>query len=185
MQAQIYDNAINIVKNKGWEVELNYDSDYFFTNLSYTHTHGNIPTSRAAEIFSGFGLESYTELPKDYATLELGTKLLDKKLNLSTIIKYTGSAKRTSIGELTDEGQIKTENLPKIPIIVDLYAQYHINKNIVLKAGIQNLMNKNYLNALDTYNSSTNEAWDDETETYKFTNTARGRTYTFATEIRF
>lgn len=185
LQAQLYVNSPDMVKSKGWEVELNYDADKYFVNASYTRSVTTQPTSVGAIIMGGFGTESYTVQPRDYATVEVGTRLLDKKLVLSSTFKYTGKAKRVHIEGTDSDGKIITEDLPKIPVIVDLYANYHINKNITLKAGIQNLMNRNYMDALNAYNSSTQEDYDYDTDTYKFSNTARGRTYTAGAEIRF
>ncbi|EIJ67456.1 TonB-dependent receptor domain-containing protein [Pasteurella bettyae] len=184
VHAQIYLNSPEMVKDKGWEVEMSYESDYFFSNMTYTRSASTAPTSKAAMIYYGFGSESYTQLPKDYATVELGTHLLDKKLTLSSIFKYTGKAKRVGL-DMDDDGNLMFDDLPNIPVIIDLYANYKINKNISLKAGIQNLMNRNYLDALNAYNSSTSEDYDTETDTYRFTNSARGRTYTVGAEIRF
>ncbi|WP_176670388.1 TonB-dependent receptor domain-containing protein [Mannheimia granulomatis] len=181
---QIYVNHHEKVKNRGWEVELAYDSDYFFINGSYTRTESTAPTSKGAAILYGFGTEAYTQLPKDYATLELGTKWLDKKLTLSGTFKYTGKAKRVGI-DLDEDGNILHEELPNIPVIIDLYANYKVNKHLTLKAGVQNLMNRNYLDALNAYNSSPSEDYDYDTNTYRFTNSARGRTYTLGAEVRF
>lgn len=181
---QIYVNHSETVKNRGWELELAYDSDYFFTNGSYTRTESTAPTSKGAAILYGFGSEAYTQLPKDYATLELGTRLLDKKLTLSSTFKYTGKAKRVGI-DLDEDGNIVHEELPNIPVIIDLYANYKVNKHLTLKAGVQNVMNRNYLDALNAYNSSTSEDYDYDTDTYRFTNSARGRTYTVGAEVRF
>lgn len=185
LQAQLYVNAPNKVKNRGWEVELNYDMGKFFTNFAYTRTTSTQPTSVGAIMLGGFGTESYTIQPRDNANLELGARLLDKKLALSAMLKYTGRAQRVTIEGVDSEGRVVTEDLPKIPVIVDLYANYKINKYITLKAGVQNLMNKNYLDALNAYNSSTNEEYDYENDAYLFTNSARGRTYTAGAEIRF
>lgn len=184
VQFQIYVNHPEKVKNRGWEVELSYDSDAFFVNGSYTRTESTAPTSKGAAILYGFGTEAYTQLPKDYATLELGAKLLDKKLTLSSIFKYTGKAKRVGI-DLDEDGNIIHEQLPNIPVIIDLYANYKVNKHLTLKAGVQNVMNRNYLDALNAYNSSTSEEYDSDTDTYRFTNSARGRTYTLGAEVRF
>ncbi len=66
--------------------------------------------------------------------MELGAKLLDKKLTLSSIFKYTGKAKRVGI-DLDEDGNIIHEQLPNIPVIIDLYANYKVNKHLTLKAG--------------------------------------------------
>ncbi|MDE1488765.1 TonB-dependent receptor [Xenorhabdus bovienii] len=68
----------------------------------------------------------------------------------------------------------------KIPMIVGLYSDYQINKNVLLKFSIQNLMNKNYSEALSRMNSSTMMRDQDER-----TQTARGRTYVMGAEVRF
>lgn len=181
---QIYVNHHEKVKNRGWEVELAYDSDYFFMNGSYTRNESTAPTSKGAMILDGFGTEAYTQQPKDHATLELGTRLLDKKLTLSGLFKYTGKAKRVGI-DLDEDNNIIHEDLPNIPVIIDVYANYKVNQHLTLKAGVQNLMDRNYLDALNAYNSSPSESYDYDTDTYRFTNSARGRTYTLGAEVRF
>ncbi|WP_150539002.1 TonB-dependent receptor domain-containing protein [Actinobacillus vicugnae] len=185
LQVQLYVNSPGKVKSKGWEVELNYDAGHFFSNLSYTRSATTAPTSVGAIILGGFGTESYTVQPKDHATLELGTRLLEKKLTLATTFKYTGKAHRVHIEGVDSDGKLMIERLPKIPVIMDFYANYKLNKHVTLKAGVQNLMNKNYLDALNSYNSSTQEDYDYDTGLYKFSNTARGRTYTAGAEIHF
>ena len=57
---------------------------------------------------------------------------------------------------------------------------YEINRNVMLKLSVQNLMNKNYSEALNKLNMMPIQG-DDGTAA----NTARGRTYIFGGEIRF
>ncbi|MCE9882191.1 TonB-dependent receptor, partial [Hafnia paralvei] len=74
-------------------------------------------------------------------------------------------------------GAIVKEEMPQIP---DLYSTYEFNRNFMLKFSVQNLMNKNYSEALNKLNMMPMQG-DESTAA----NTARGRTYIFGGEIRF
>lgn len=83
--------------------------------------------------------------------------------------------------ELADQDELQT--LPKIPIVIDLFATYQFNKNILLKASIQNATNRNYVDALNSLNSTLSQVGEDYK--YSYSNTARGRTYFVGAEIRY
>ena len=115
-------------------------------------------------------------------TLDTGVRFLDDSLTVGSIIKYTGKSRRLSPNFDFDEktGAVVKEDLPQIPTIIDLYSTYEINRNVMLKLSVQNLMNKNYSEALNKLNMMPIQG-DDSTAA----NTARGRTYIFGGEIRF
>lgn len=97
-------------------------------------------------------------------------------------MKYTGKTRRTSPDQNFNEqtGALENEDMPKIPTIVDLYSTYEINRNVMLKFTVQNLMDKDYSEALNKLNSMYGQN-DPGTSV----NTARGRTYIAGGEIRF
>lgn len=65
-------------------------------------------------------------------------------------------------------------------MVFDLYSTYEINRNVMLKFSVQNVMNKDYHDALNKLNWIPKQSSAGEPA-----NTARGRTYIFGGEIRF
>lgn len=182
----ISDNAPE-AKFRGVEVELNYDAGFFYTRLSYSHQKSERPYSLSEKNLSGAHSAAggqYSELPEDYGNLDLGIRLFDESLTLGGVAKYTGKAKRinpSGTGSLSsvegdDISNIKTEDLPKIPTIIDIYAIYEPIKNLNFKLEVQNVGDKNYMDALYAYNSTKNQAATLGSQTF-FNNQARGRTF--------
>ena len=107
--------------------------------------------------------------------------MLDEKLTLGGLVKYTGKAIRLSPNSDRDENeQLLKEPAPHIPTIIDLYSTYQFNRNLLLKFSVQNLMDRDYSDALNKMNSMPSQSQD-----FTPTNTARGRTYIFGGEVRF
>lgn len=181
-------------KFEGFEIEASYDIGYFYTNLSYAYQKAlEFPMSDSQKIAGllgmGGGQTQFSELPRSYATLDIGTRLFDEKLTFGSSIKYTGRAKR--VDPRTDfntnpphfSAEPKTENLPNIPTIIDLYAIYEPNENLRVKFEVQNLTDKNYMDALYTLNS--NESQIGQNDITLFDNKARGRSFITSIVYRF
>ena len=185
---------------KGFEAELSYDAGFFYAKASYARQTNNAPLSETyGSDPSNFGTGMITELPKDYATVNLGTRLLDEKVDLGIIAKYTGKAKR--IYPSSDDayrhdptntndyqlGMHKTQDLPSIPTIYDLYVNFQPNKNLMLKFEVQNLTDKNYMDALNVYNSAANQLTfaSDGSDIFLFNNSARGRTFIMGFQYQY
>ncbi|MEY0450424.1 TonB-dependent receptor [Proteus terrae] len=175
----LHTNSIDPVVLRGYELQANYDAEVFYANLSYSDQRTSQPTSIAS---LDFGQSPASELPKYYATIDTGIRLFDdRSLELGTVIQITGKSRKSSPeGVDYDLGIVPMVEQEKIPTIIDVYANYQINKNISLKFAVHNLMNKNYSNALDRSNSS--PIMQDPSAN---TQTARGRSYLFAGEVRF
>lgn len=181
--AQIYTNAVEPVRHSGVELNLNYDAGGFFSDLSYSYQRTPLPVDATGKTGVGFGTVGVTELPRHYANLTIGGRFFDRDLVLGSTFKYTGKAKRMlPIGEdLADQDEL--QDLPKIPLVIDLFATYQLNKHILLKASIQNATNRNYVDALNSLNSTLSQAG--ENYIYSYSNTARGRTFFVGAEIRY
>ncbi|HHF3865424.1 TonB-dependent receptor domain-containing protein [Haemophilus influenzae] len=223
-----HQNYQPIVKKSGAELELNYDMGRFFANLSYAYQRTNQPTNYADAsprpnnsskediLKQGYGLSRVSMLPKDYGRLELGTRWFDQKLTLGLAARYYGKSKRATIeeeyingsryenytvGERTYYAVKKTEDIKKQPIILDLHVSYEPIKDLIIKAEVQNLLDKRYVDPLDAgndaasqrYYSSLNdsicsknpdscEGGSDKTVLYNF---ARGRTYILSLNYKF
>ncbi|HHF7034267.1 TPA: TonB-dependent receptor [Haemophilus influenzae] len=224
-----HQNYQPIVKKSGAELELNYDMGRFFANLSYAYQRTNQPTNYADAsprpnnaskediLKQGYGLSRVSMLPKDYGRLELGTRWFDKKLTLGMAARYYGKSKRATIeeeyingsryekytvGERTYYAVKKTEEIKKQPIILDLHVSYEPIKDLIIKAEVQNLLDKRYVDPLDAGNDAASQRYysslndsicnkqadscegegKDKTVLYNF---ARGRTYILSLNYKF
>ncbi|AIB46055.1 hup, heme-utilization protein [Haemophilus influenzae CGSHiCZ412602] len=223
-----HQNYQPIVKKSGAELELNYDMGRFFANVSYAYQRTNQPTnyadassrpknsSKEDTLKQGYGLSRITMLPKDYGRLELGTRWFDQKLTLGIAARYYGKSKRATTQEEYINGSRyeenttndriyyaikKTEDIKKQPIILDLHVSYEPIKDLIIKAEVQNLLDKRYVDPLDAgndaasqrYYSSLNdsicsknpdscEGGSDKSVLYNF---ARGRTYILSLNYKF
>ncbi|WP_105887440.1 TonB-dependent receptor [Haemophilus influenzae] len=224
-----HQNYQPIVKKSGAELELNYDMGRFFANLSYAYQRTNQPTNYAdasprprnaskEEILKqGYGLSRITMLPKDYGRLELGTRWFDQKLTLGIAARYYGKSKRATTQEECINGSRyeknttrdriyyaikKTEEIKKQPIILDLHVSYEPIKDLIIKAEVQNLLDKRYVDPLDAgndaasqrYYSSLNDSLackinestcNDGSDKSVLYNFARGRTYILSLNYKF
>ncbi|MDX8000049.1 TonB-dependent receptor [Xenorhabdus sp. Reich] len=174
----IYTNSLTPVIMKGYEIAVNYDAGVFYSSLAYSQQKTQQPASQAATIM---GTSSASQLPESYMTLDTGVRLLEEKMRVGAIVKYTGRSYHQDPavdGDWDISEKMVKDN--KIPTIVDLYTDYQINKNILIKFSIQNVANKNYADALNRMNSSANISSGDAVA-----QTARGRTYVMGAEIRF
>ncbi|QCD45569.1 TonB-dependent receptor domain-containing protein [Campylobacter mucosalis] len=183
------------VKMSGYEVELKYDMGVFYVKGSYSRQETKTPVSETSSSYmGGFGYTQISELPKYYANVELGTRLFDEKLNIGGIAKITGKAKRVypgiderENGDKYDIGdQLARQDLPKIPTIYDLYISYEVTKNFSIKGEVQNVFDKNYIDALHANNGSNQVTYNANGDNvYIFSNAARGRTYYVNFEYRY
>lgn len=224
-----HQNYQPIVKKSGAELELNYDMGRFFANVSYAYQRTNQPTNYADAsprpnnaskediLKQGYGLSRVSMLPKDYGRLELGTRWFDQKLTLGMAARYYGKSKRATIeeeyingshyeqntsGSRTHYAVKKTEDIKKQPIILDLHVSYEPIKDLIIKAEIQNLLDKRYVDPLDAGNDAASQRYysslnnsiecaenpsacnggSDKTVLYNF---ARGRTYILSLNYKF
>ncbi|CAI2399067.1 TonB-dependent receptor [Serratia proteamaculans] len=174
----MYSNSYEPVRSRGVEVEAMYDAGFAYTKLSLSKEHTSQPTNQASNVF---GAGDISELPELYFTLDTGVRLLDEKLTLGGLVKYTGKTVRLSPDSNVDENeQLMKEPAPHIPTVIDLYSTYQFNRNLLLKFSVQNLMDKDYSDALNKMNAMPSQSQD-----LSPTNTARGRTYIFGGEVRF
>ncbi|APA67331.1 TonB-dependent receptor domain-containing protein [Janthinobacterium sp. 1_2014MBL_MicDiv] len=175
----IYINSATPVRTRGWELEAQYQLGPAYARLSYTREKTSQPTSIAS---AWFGAADISELPSTYYNLDVGTRLLDNKMELGAIIKHTGANRRLSPENNTDEvtGDIVKVDNPKIPAVIDLYASYQVTKNLFLRLSVQNAMDKDYSEALNRLNSMPSQSNENTPMS-----TARGRTYVAGLEYRF
>ena len=175
----IYINSATPVYSRGWELEAQYQLGPAYARLSYTRETTRQPTSIAS---AWFGAADISELPSVYYNLDVGTRLLDNKLEVGAILKHTGSNRRLSPDNEADEatGEVLKADNPKIPAVIDLYASWQVTKNLFLRLSVQNAMNKDFSEALNRLNSMPSQSQDNTP-----LSTARGRTYVAGLEYRF
>nr|PRL88038.1 putative TonB-dependent receptor precursor [Haemophilus influenzae] len=181
-----HQNYKPIVKKSGAELEINYDMGRFFANVSYAYQRTNQPTNYADAsprpnnasqediLKQGYGLSRVSMLPKDYGRLELGTRWFDQKLTLGLAARYYGKSKRATIeeeyingshyeqktsGSRTYYAVKKTEEIKKQPIILDLHVSYEPIKDLIIKAEVQNLLDKRYVDPLDAGNDAASQRY--------------------------
>lgn len=175
----IYINSATPVYSRGWELEAQYQLGPAYARLSYTRETTRQPTSIAS---AWFGAADISELPSVYYNLDVGTRLLDNKLEVGAIVKHTGSNRRLSPDNAADEatGEVLKADNPKIPAVIDLYASWQVSKNLFLRLSVQNAMSKDFSEALNRLNSMPSQSQDNTP-----LSTARGRTYVAGLEYRF
>ena len=185
---------------RGFEIESKYDAGFAYANLSYSYqkSQHKFADTQAVE-FGGayFGQTQFAKLPQHSAVLDIGARFFDEKLNLGAISKYTSHAKRiTPANSLKDDANTpdalmkrKTDNkIPRIPTIIDLYANYQTPlRGLSVRAQVQNLLDKNYMDALYTYNSTemTQNIGSVSEPIFIFNNSARGRTFVVNFEYKY
>lgn len=177
---------------EGVELEMSYDMGFVF--IKSTYARQNTDSTLSQNQFQMFGSNNIMQLPKDYANIELRLKASDK-IAFGTIIKYTGKAKRINPNQDEWEQNPNNEyypnpslqNLPKIPTIVDVYWTMQWLKNLSTRFEVQNLFDKNYMDALNAYNSSATQYDYDANNKpiYFYDNAARGLTLMMSFEWRY
>lgn len=186
--AQMYVNQPDKLTHKGLELDFNYDAGSVFANLAYAYQKTDVPPDVTATVGTGFGTQTVTTLPKHVVNLTVGGRAFNQALEMGATLKYTGKSQRYYPQGLEVDNPELLQDLPKMPLLVDLYANYQLNKHVLLKASIQNLTNKNYVDALNSLNSTSSQVDVDNSGNnyvYSFSNAARGRTYLVGAEVRF
>lgn len=177
-------NSLTPVTSKGVELTANYDTGKHFVNVSYTKAKSDQPVN----INSGHHDFNFTggatdRLPTDYWTAELGTRALNNRLSLSAQVNYYGKNARLHPSYLDMTGEEKLQQMPKNPLVTNLFAHYQVNKDLTVRAGVENVFDKLYIHPLNSQNSNYSQL-DDDGEPV-FTNYARGRTASVGVEYKF
>ena len=192
-------NSPKSTKFSGTEMEIYYDNGGFFAKSAFTKQKTDQITNETSSGYGGsFGYTQIQELPKYYGNVELGGRFLDEKITLGMNAKFSGPSYRVSLNDDDRKGKTGTkedyiselnkEKLPKIPTIYDAYATIKVRPNFTIRAEIQNVFNKNYIETLDALNGSqSKKGYDEKSDsyTYAFDNYARGRTFYLGFEYKY
>ncbi|CAD7289049.1 putative TonB-dependent receptor [Campylobacter majalis] len=178
-----YPKDVNI---RGLELELSYDIGFFYANLAYARQKTNQPSSysdashkvnasASKDVYlQGFGLSKVSMLPKDYGSLDIGTRLFGQKFTIGTTAKYYGKSKRAKIekaygdviipdvyaSKWNNKSKMRisgTEDIKAQPVIFDFYVIFEPSKNFMIKGEIQNFFDKRYVDPLDSNNDSASQ----------------------------
>jgi hemoglobin/transferrin/lactoferrin receptor protein len=119
---------------EGLELESNYDAGDWFAGLNYSHVRGrNVDTG-----------EPLAKIPPDFVMTTLGARFLDRKLTVAVRWQAV-AAKNLDQIPLSD-------GTPAVPVfpptgsynLVNLYAGYQPNPDILASFTIENLLNEQY-----------------------------------------
>lgn len=145
---------------RGFETTAEYDTGKYFGALTwnhYTHTMFCVPESvglpsNSPHCSAGGIRNSWAMLhvpPKDTVTLNIGARLIDKKLTISGRLTYTGKRMIEGLGD----GYVFANGEIWPPVwnpytLVDLNAGYKVSENVTFDLAIDNLFDRYHLDAL-------------------------------------
>lgn len=155
-------------KNSGIELQSNYDQGHFFANLSATKylkiqscdaSYARLLRDTADSYNNTYDTPDCTEggfkgsylntqnPPKFSSNLTVGTRLLDQRLVLGS--RYTYSSGPMSILDRPWQVSSSTPQMKYESVhLIDVFADYKLNKNIAMNLSLQNLTNRYYLDPL-------------------------------------
>ncbi|AOA57919.1 TonB-dependent receptor [Acinetobacter larvae] len=142
---------------KGYELQLNYDMDTFYTGLNVHYAKTKICDASMGEsdpylkpstpCDTDFSYSYYQQQvqPKQMVNLILGTRLLDRKLDAGIRIRWQGKS-GNGLSMTANSGQRALFNGAPSLSFVDLYMDYKINQHWTTNLAVDNLTDRYYLN---------------------------------------
>ncbi|MGU3577045.1 TonB-dependent receptor [Brucellaceae bacterium C25G] len=153
---------LDYAKMSGVEMTADYDAGRYFAGISWNHYINTMFCAKDGEMLPGrsqcgagglynsFSLQ--TVPPKDTVTLHLGARFFDEKLTVGSRIMYVGKRMVEGIGDDSEDAyqgnQIQASKWNPYTI-VDLYMNYKHTENLEFSAGIDNLTDRYYMDALN------------------------------------
>jgi hemoglobin/transferrin/lactoferrin receptor protein len=153
---------LDYAKMSGIEMTADYDTGKYFGGISWNHylktmycaKDGTLLAKRT-QCAEGGLYNSYTLQqvpPKDTVTVHLGARFFDEKLTVGSRIIYVGKRMVEGIGDGSEDtymgGQLHASKWNPYTI-VDLYMNYKHAENLEFNAGIDNLTDRYYMDALN------------------------------------
>jgi hemoglobin/transferrin/lactoferrin receptor protein len=116
---------------EGFEVESAYDQGWWFAGFNFSHVKGRNTVTQVP----------LSTIPPDMATTTLGVRLLDRKLTLAVRWQSVAAKERQDIPPPTGQ--------PTFPAtqsydLVNLYATYQQNPDVLWTASIENVFDQYY-----------------------------------------
>ncbi len=139
-EALQYQNASELVRMQGVEIEGGYDIGWAYANAAYTWSK----TAQPKGIWTGIG-NSTGILPEHIATLDMGTRWLNEELVIGGRVRFVGRSEQP-IGAQLSGGAIGNYQLNSYTLF-DLYGSYKPTENFEVFASIHNLFDRYYLPA--------------------------------------
>ncbi|MEM1236361.1 MAG: TonB-dependent receptor [Pseudomonadota bacterium] len=126
---------IDEAEYKGWELEIDYDAEFWFGSLAYSRVRGNGTEDGGMN-------EPLADIPADEVSLTVGTRLPDYNLELGGVATFTRAQDRVPTGdETTDSYQV-----------YDLFATWEppidLAQGVEVRVAANNIFNETYQPAL-------------------------------------
>lgn len=153
---------LDYAKMSGIEMTAEYDTGQYFGSISWNHyidtmycaKDGTLLAKRtqcaAGGLYNSYTLQQVP--PKDTLTLHLGARFMEEKLTVGSRIMYVGKRMVEGIGDGSEDsymgGQLHASKWNPYTI-VDLYMNYKHNDNLEFNAGIDNVTDRYYMDALN------------------------------------
>lgn len=155
-----YTNLDGTSHQRGIELGGSYDAGRVFGDLTYTHTHSQLPAQQE-------GLGALNELPDDIVSLTVGGRFLDRRLETGGRVNYVSNGVSTDYMSAPDpDGGPATQKTPSYTL-VDLFASYQVGSDSELALQVTNVFDRAYTPSLST------------------TGSGRGRTVWLSAQFRF
>ncbi|NYT35321.1 TonB-dependent receptor [Allopusillimonas soli] len=149
---------LDYAKMRGFEASVAYDTGRYFGSLAWNHyTHimfcarkgvllDEEPICRAGGLPHSYSLQQVP--PRNTFTLNMGARLLQKKLELGSRVNYVGSRMASGISKNIGVGGMQASNWRPYTL-VDIYSKYKLNKHVSFALSIDNLTDRYYMDALN------------------------------------
>ncbi|MGU3576518.1 TonB-dependent receptor domain-containing protein [Brucellaceae bacterium C25G] len=160
-------NSTEETRQDGFEIEGSYDAGFFYANVAYTHSETDVPYGRLA-----ITSENYNVLPKEYFTVDTGLRFFDERFVVGGRLRYVSESLYAR--KLLS---LSTTVLPSYTLY-DAYTTFKFNDHANLFASVENIGNKLYAPALDTY---AGPSYEGDMSYYA----GRGRTYKLGVNLKF
>lgn len=149
---------LDYAKMRGFEVAARYDAGRYYGSLAWNHyTYimfcakkgvllAEEPLCRAGGLPHSYSLHQVP--PRNAVTLNLGTRLLDRKLDLGARASYLGSRFAPGVGRAIGVSGVRPSRWNPYTM-VDLYASYKLNDSVAFDLAVDNLMDHYHMDALN------------------------------------
>ncbi|MCS2608175.1 TonB-dependent receptor [Halomonas dongshanensis] len=126
-QFDMADEQGNYTEEHQWAIENGYDSYESFLDQQLVCATGGQAT--------GYGMNSARNVPMDRGSWVIGTRLFNERLDMGTRLNYSAEGKPEDF----------TYAIWPSYVTWDLYASYRFNDHLLMRASIENLRDRNYV----------------------------------------
>ncbi|MFT0545860.1 TonB-dependent receptor domain-containing protein [Allopusillimonas ginsengisoli] len=149
---------LDYAEMRGLEASARYDTGRHYANLAWNHyTHimfcarkgvllDTEPICSAGGLPHSYSLQQVP--PKNTVTLDLGTRLMHKKLAIGSRVSYIGSRFAPGISKNIGVSGVQASNWRPYTLI-DVYSSYKLNKHVSFDLTIDNVTDRYYMDAIN------------------------------------